>query len=195
MLHHATYADIDWERFRLFYEEAYGEPVEPDKEQKFENLRLGQDGKPSLAGALLFTRNPEKTITGFFITAIWFRGYVLEDHSYIASEYLRGTLSDQYRQGMDFILRTLHHIQSGDSFNSPGVLEIPQIVFEELLTNALLHRDYFIRDTVKLYIFQDRIEITSPGRLPNNLTVEQAKKEKASAKSTTTSSIHSRQGS
>ena len=176
LLHHATYADIDWDRFRKFYEGTYKEPLDPDREQKFENLRLGQNGKPSLAGALLFTRNPEKTITGFFITAIWFGGSSISDHTYKASEYLRGTLADQYQQGKDFVLRAMNHIQSGESFNSPGELEIPGIVIEELLTNALIHRDYFIRDTIKLYIFQDRIEIISPGKLPNNLTVEQARK-------------------
>lgn len=176
VLQHASYADIDWDKFRQYYESAYSEPVEPDPEQKFENLRLGSDGKPNLAGALLFTRNPEKTITGFFITAIWFWDNNLADNSYRASEYLRGTLPEQYKQAQAFTLRALNRIQSGESFNSPGVPEIPAIVIEELLTNALIHRDYFIRDSIKLFIFQNRIEIISPGRLPNNLTVAQAKK-------------------
>lgn len=176
VLRHASYADIDWEKFQQFYAEAYGNSSEPDREQKFENLRLGQDGKPNLAGALLFTRNPQKTITGFFVTAIWFPGNQLEGDSYIASEYLRGTLQEQYQKGMDFARRAMNHIPSGESFNSPSRPEVPEIVFEELLTNALIHRDYFLPDSVKLYIFQDRIEIISPGKLPNNLTVEQAKK-------------------
>jgi ATP-dependent DNA helicase RecG len=124
----------------------------------------------------LFTNNPQKAITGFFITAIWFWGRQREDDSYRASEYIKGTLSEQFRQARDFVLRTLHKIQSGPTFNSPGVLEVPEIVFEELLINALVHRDYFVKDSIKLYIFEDRIEIISPGKLPNNLTVEQAKK-------------------
>ncbi|MBW6460473.1 MAG: ATP-dependent DNA helicase RecG, partial [Bacteroidales bacterium] len=40
----------------------------------------------------------------------------------------------------------------------------------------LIHRDYFINDSIKIYVFDNRIEIISPGRLPNNLTEEQAKK-------------------
>lgn len=176
ILAHCTYQDIDWGKFKAYYESAYREPLEPDAERQFENLRLGQEGKPNLAGALLFTNNAQKTITGFFITAIWFWGNRREDDSYRASENIKGTLSEQYRQAKDFVMRTLHKIQSGDTFNSPSVLEIPEIVFEELLTNALIHRDYFIKDTIKLFVYQDRIEITSPGRLPNNLTVEQVKK-------------------
>ncbi len=50
------------------------------------------------------------------------------------------------------------------------------MVLVELLTNALIHRDYFIRDTIKLFVFQNRVEIISPGKLPNNLTLEQAKR-------------------
>lgn len=176
ILNHCTYEDIDWEKFTTFYENTYGESLEPDRERKFENLRLGNEGKPNLAGALLFTNNPQKTITGFFITAIWFWENALEDDGYRASEYIKGTLAEQYRQAKDFLLKTLHRIQSGATFNSPGTLEIPEIVLEELLTNALVHRDYFIKDTIKLYVFQNRIEIISPGKLPNNLTVEQAKK-------------------
>lgn len=176
VLIHCTYQDIDWDRFKIFYEDFYSEEAEPDIERKFENIRLGQEGKPNLAGALLFTNNPQKAITGFFITAIWFWGNEIEADSFRASDYLRGTLAEQYKQAKDFVLRTLHKIQSGEGFNSPGVLEVPEIVFTELLTNALVHRDYFVKDTIKLYIFNNRIEIISPGKLPNNLTIEQMKK-------------------
>lgn len=176
VLAHCTYHDIDWDKFKIFYETTYSEEAEPDIERKFENIRLGQEGKPNLAGALLFTNNPQKAITGFFVTAIWFWGNEIEADSFRASDYLRGTLAEQYKQAKDFVLRTLHKIQSGDGFNSPSVLEVPEIVLTELLTNALVHRDYFVKDTIKLYIFNNRIEIISPGKLPNNLTVEQMKK-------------------
>jgi ATP-dependent DNA helicase RecG len=46
---------------------------------------------------------------------------------------------------------------------------------EELLVNALIHRDYFINSPVKLFIFDNRIEFISPGKLPNNLTIENIK--------------------
>ena len=49
------------------------------------------------------------------------------------------------------------------------------MVFEELITNALIHRDYFVSATIRLFIFPDRIEIISPGHLPNNLTVAKIK--------------------
>jgi ATP-dependent DNA helicase RecG len=56
--------------------------------------------------------------------------------------------------------------------NAPGLSEIPESVFEELLVNALVHRDYLVSAPIRLFIFDNRIEIISPGHLPNNLTVE-----------------------
>ena len=41
----------------------------------------------------------------------------------------------------------------------------------EVLANALLHRDYFINATIKVFIFEHRVEIRSPGKLPNSLSI------------------------
>ncbi|MFP4484563.1 MAG: ATP-binding protein [Spirochaetaceae bacterium] len=58
------------------------------------------------------------------------------------------------------------------SVNAPRRLEIPRIVFEELLVNALVHRDYLVSAPVRLFLYDDRVEIASPGHPPHNLTVE-----------------------
>lgn len=63
-------------------------------------------------------------------------------------------------------------VQGEQSFNSPGQLEIPAEVFEEVLVNALVHRDYFISAPIRLLIFADRVELISPGHLPNHLDTE-----------------------
>jgi ATP-dependent DNA helicase RecG len=72
-------------------------------------------------------------------------------------------------------MRNLHKIQAGRGVNAPGLPEIPEAVFEELLVNALVHRDYLVSAPIRLFIFDNRIEIVSPGHLPNNLTVEKIK--------------------
>ena len=69
-------------------------------------------------------------------------------------------------------MRNLHKVQAGRGVNAPGRPEIPESVFEELLVNALVHRDYLVNAPIRLFIFDNRIEIISPGHLPNNLTVE-----------------------
>lgn len=68
-------------------------------------------------------------------------------------------------------MRNLRKVQAGQGVNAPGVPEIPPAVFEELLVNALAHRDYLISAPIRLFVFDNRIEIVSPGHLPNNLTI------------------------
>jgi ATP-dependent DNA helicase RecG len=66
-------------------------------------------------------------------------------------------------------------IPESEGFNSPTKWEIPYEVFEELIANALVHRDYFTASTVKVLIYSDKVEIISPGKLPNSLTIENIK--------------------
>ena len=139
-------------------------------------MALGKEGKINLAGALLFSKFPYKNNLPFFISAVWFKGNNKWETEYWSSDNFRGTLNQQYEKGYAFIVNSLTKLQAGQSFNSTGVSEIPEIVIQELLTNALVHRDYFINDTIKIFIFQDRIEIISPGTLPNNLNEEKIKK-------------------
>jgi len=68
-------------------------------------------------------------------------------------------------------MRNLHKVQAGRGINSPGTPEIPSVVFEELLVNALIHRDYLIDAPIRIFVYDNRIDIISPGHLPNNLTV------------------------
>jgi len=76
---------------------------------------------------------------------------------------------------MSFVLGNIRHIQDDQDVNAPGRPEIPRIVLEELIVNALIHRDYFVSAPVRIFVFDNRVEIISPGHLPNNLTVENIK--------------------
>lgn len=169
--------DVNWDKFKRFYEEQYKEPCEKEHLKKYlTNLRLGSDSRLNLAGALLFGSDLRKLTPQFFITAIWFWGNEIADNNYRSSDNLYGTLDELYHRGFDFLYSKLNKIQAGQPFNSIGKPEIPEIVITELLVNALIHRDYLINDSIKLYVFENRIEIISPGRLPNNLTEDQIKR-------------------
>ena len=89
-----------------------------------------------------------------------------------AGEDFEGPLRKIFDDAMAFIMRNLHKIQAGRGVNAPGLPEISENVFEELLVNALIHRDYLVSAPIRIFIFDDRIEIISPGHLPDNLTVE-----------------------
>ncbi len=177
LIENSDYQDIDLYRFEDFYQEKYKMPFEKEKLGEYiENLDLGKAGKLNRAGALLFTKKPEKNIRSFFISAVWFRGFEKWENDYVSSDNLKGNLSQQYEKGYNFIMNAMLKLQAGQGFNSLGKSEIPEIVIQELLVNALVHRDYFIQDTIKLFIFQDRVEIISPGVLPNNLNEEKIKR-------------------
>jgi len=90
-----------------------------------------------------------------------------------ASQLVRSPLAVRTENvALAFVMRNLHKEQAGRGVNAPGLPEIPEAVFEELLVNALVHRDYLVSAPIRLFVFDNRIEIISPGHLPNNLTVE-----------------------
>jgi predicted HTH transcriptional regulator len=76
---------------------------------------------------------------------------------------------------MRFIVSQLRTYQVEKDFNSNGVLEINKEVLTELIVNALIHRDYYINSSIKIFMFHNRVEIISPGKLTNSLTVEKIK--------------------
>ena len=138
-------------------------------------LNLAKNGKLNLGGLLLFGKHPSRFRPAFIIKAISFFGNDPTEREYRDSEDIEGDLKRQYTDGMAFLLRNLKKTQQGQHFNSLGILEVSQIALEEILQNALIHRDYFKNAPVRIFIFENRIEIISPGRLPNSLTVENIK--------------------
>ncbi|OQW99395.1 MAG: ATP-dependent DNA helicase RecG [Thiothrix lacustris] len=138
------------------------------------NLATGE-GFLNLAGVLLFGKHPEWVKPAFIVKAVAFPGNVIESSSYVDSEDIGGRLRNVFDDTLRFIMRNLHKRQGQQSFNSVGEPEVPRLVFEELLVNALIHRDYFISAPIRVLVYVNRIEIISPGHLPNNLTVEKVK--------------------
>lgn len=107
----------------------------------------------------------------FIVKAIRYPGNDMHVNAYLDSEDFAGPLPRIFAGAMAFVMRNLRKVQAGQGVNAPGVPEIPSSVFEELLVNALMHRDYLISAPIRLFVFDNRIEIISPGHLPNNLTV------------------------
>ena len=141
-----------------------------------ENLNLAHGGELNLAGLLLFGKDPQRFKPAFVIKAVRFVGVQDTGTEYRDSEDFGGRLDEQFKKAMGFLGRNLPGEQGEQSFNSQGTKPVPLAVFEELLVNALLHRNYLLNAPVRLLFFDDRIEIVSPGALPNHLTVEQVRR-------------------
>ncbi|WP_292492038.1 RNA-binding domain-containing protein [Methanoculleus sp. 10] len=167
---------LDMLRFRDFLRDTYNQPY-PDSPEELltllQNMNLAtDDGMLNLAGVLLFAEKPEWIKPQFIIKAIRYPGNAIHISEYLDTEDFSGTFPELFEGAMAFVMRNLRKVQAGKGVNAPGVPEIPPVVFEELLVNALVHRDYLVSAPIRLFIFDNRIEIISPGHLPNNLTVE-----------------------
>ena len=170
---------LDALAFREFLERVYQHELpdaDVERTRLLKNLNLAtEDGFLNLACVLMFTAHPEWIVPQFSIKAIRYPGNAIHAHTYLDSQDFEGPLPKIYRDCHAFIMRNLHRIQAGQGINAPGTPEVPPAVFEELLVNALVHRDYFISAPVRIFIYDNRIEIISPGHLPNNLTTEKIK--------------------
>ena len=170
-----TGADVDLAHFREFFTKQYGETLEEGDaplNQVLENLSLAKNGTLNLAGLLLFGRNPQRHRPELVVKAVSFVGNDPAGDRYRDSQDIGGCLRDIHARTISFLQRNLRRIQAGQGFNTEGELEVPASALEELVVNMLLHRDYFISAPWRVMLFDDRIELISPGSLPNNLTIE-----------------------
>jgi ATP-dependent DNA helicase RecG len=167
-------SDIDVEYFRQFFTKRFGMDLEEQGlslAQVLTNMRLLNNGLLTVSGALLFATDPTPLVPAFHIKAVCYPGTDIHASQYNDSADIYGRIDSQFGQAMSFVLRNLRREQLDQGVNSEGVLEVPRIVFEELLANAIIHRDFFVSAPIRIFMFDDRIEIISPGHLPNNLTI------------------------
>jgi len=173
-----TIADIDMPYFREFFQKRYGESLDDQSiplSQTISNLNLGKHDELNITGGLLFGLSPSNRLPSYIVKAAVFPGNTLAQDTYIDSRDITGKISEIFQQTISFILSNTRQLQGEQSVNSIGLPEIPRIVLEELVVNAIVHRDYFVFAPIRVFIFSDRVEIISPGHLPNNLTVENIK--------------------
>lgn len=168
---------LDKLRFRDFLANDAREHKYPDSPadlvRLLKNMNLAADnGKLNLAGVLFFTERPEWIVPECTVKAMRYPGNDIHATDYIDTQDFSGPLPQVFDNALDFIMRNMHKVQAGRGVNAPGTPEIPKEVFEELLVNALVHRDYLVSAAIRIFVFDNRVEIISPGHLPNNLTVE-----------------------
>lgn len=175
MITEVPLTELDELWFAHYYQATFDEPLTESalpRETLLENLKLARDGYLTLAGLLLFGRDVAWRRPQFGVKATVY----LTPDEFRDKEDIGGNLFMQQKQGVDFILRNLRRRpMPGQDFNAPGELEIPAAALKEAVANALVHRDYFINSAIFINIFPDRVEIASPGVLPNTVTVENIK--------------------
>lgn len=150
-----------------------------DCEKILRNLRfIRPDGTLTVAAMLLFGKYTQRWMPMMTAKCICFAGNSIGSKVFrdkVNDADMEGNLLHQYDTIMDFFTRNLHNVQVGEEFNSMGKLEIPYTSLVEFTVNSLVHRSLNIKAPVRIFIFDNRVKIHSPGALPNGLTIDDIK--------------------
>ena len=148
-------------------------------ERLLRNLRfIRPDGQMTKAAMMLFGKYTQRWLPEITAKCICFFGNPVGGTQFRDKMHdmeIEGNLLHQYRTIMNFFTRNLRKVQVKREFNSLGEMEIPYESLTEYVVNALVHRSLNIKTPIRIFIFDDRVEIHSPGSLPNGLTIEDVK--------------------
>jgi ATP-dependent DNA helicase RecG len=166
-----TFEDISPAKVSAFTREA-GIGIGKATPQDFlKSLNLATDSGIKNAGALFFVGNVGKSIPHARITLLAFKGtkkLVIYDRKDVQDDLLT-----QFNEAITFLMKHLNVRSEIRGVNRQDIYEIPVEALREAVVNALMHRDYSITGTqVNVEVYDDRVEIISPGGLPNNLPKE-----------------------
>ncbi|MBI5207188.1 MAG: histidine kinase, partial [Candidatus Firestonebacteria bacterium] len=139
-------------------------------------------------GLLVFCENPQKYLPKTCITAVKFRGKDM-DYNMIDKKEITGSLMNQYsekgevlsygmiEQAIKYVMTFTSNSSTMDGVRRVETAQYPIESIREVIVNAAAHRDYTISGSeIRLFIFSDRIEIHSPGKLPNTIKIENLKR-------------------
>ncbi len=165
----AGVGDLDWNRLEAFFGRA---PKIPWLDLLRNTQVVLQDeeetDRPSVAGLLTFGKQPTEHLRSAWIETACYRGTRLSSDELVHEERLKGTAPDQIDAAVAFVMRFAARDTERDG-SSPYDAD----VVDEAIVNAVAHRDYSIYGSkIRLFLFADRLELYSPGKLPNTLTLE-----------------------
>ena len=164
-----------WERFRTARSDE-----DPDTFlDKLGIVGTGDDGvlRPTVSGVLMATEDPRRWLPNAYVQAVAYRGDSVridsgDDPYQLDAADLTGPLDRQIVETCRFVVRNM----KTSATKSIGRIDRPQYdmaaVFEAVV-NAVAHRDYSIHGSkIRLRMFENRIELFSPGMIANSMTVE-----------------------
>jgi len=174
-VYHAAREDIDDDRIKNFLTERRNgaKVIISDDMLRSYDILVEQHSQlyPTVSGILLFGREPQKYLTESYILCSHFSG--IKGREAIASQVCKGTLFEQFDTAYDFIVSRLQKSYTIKGKQREETLEIPPIAIREVLMNALLHRNYHLKSPVKISIYDNRIEVFSPGVFPGAVDITQ----------------------
>jgi predicted HTH transcriptional regulator len=142
--------------------------------EKMQLVARGEDGalRATVSGVLMAADEPESFLASAFIQAVCYRGTERNAARQLDAKDITGPLDVQIRDACKFVERNSRVF----AVKAPNRIETPQFsmnaVFEAVV-NAVAHRDYSIYGSkIRLHLFADRLELFSPGTIPNTMTID-----------------------
>ena len=128
--------------------------------------------RATVGGVLLGADDPRQWLPNAYIQAVCYQGNRLDGNRQLDAQDIGGPLDQQIRDAMRFVVRNRRIAAR----QQPARSDVPQFseraVFE-VVVNAVVHRDYAVSGSkIRLFMFDDRMEIYSPGGLCNSMKIE-----------------------
>lgn len=139
--------------------------------------------RPNVACALLFDEEPQASLdTRCAVKVYRLRTTDTEykrEHLAEVPITINGSLEKVVKGA---ISKVKEYIDGASTYDGQSLIKMqyPADAIQEVLVNAVLHRDYSLNDDIHVKIFDDRIEVTSPGKLPGYMTIENIYEERYS---------------
>lgn len=129
----------------------------------------------SVGGLLIFGKNADNIMPQNGISFAHFRGNEVTDEL-IDKKIVCGRLQDIAEQMLVILKNNMKNSSTINQLRRQEREEYPVLVLREAIVNALVHRNYSILGSkIRIFMFDDRIEFHSPGKLPNAVTIEKMK--------------------
>ncbi len=138
--------------------------------QTLENLHLIKEGKMTNAGAWLLTDDIRRASSSAHVSCALFLGHTKT--RILDRKDFSGDVYSNYQDAITWILSKLNTEFIIETMQREERPELPEAALREAVVNAVAHRDYRSAANVQIYIFEDRVEIVSPGGLPAGMTPE-----------------------
>jgi ATP-dependent DNA helicase RecG len=180
VLEKASLGDLDPERIEAFQQRLASAGEASDLLLSQGCLAKTTGGlKPTIAGMLLFGIEPQRWIRSAEITCVRYPGETMSD-DFVRAD-IKGVLAEQIRRAEAFVSSNMRQGMRIRGLAREDTPEYPISVVREAIVNAVAHRDYSIRgDNIRVLMYNDRLEVYSPGRLPGHVTVDNIVEERYS---------------
>lgn len=147
-------------------------PLTTTADELFTRLGLMKGRAFTWAAALCFSKNPQMWSYRTTLKCTWCEGTEF-DRPFLDTDKFEGNLFELLRQGVDFVTSRIAQSRGlrTDGPQAPMRFELPREAVEEALINALVHRNWRLSASVEVRLFADRVEVWTPGALPEGITI------------------------